>query len=196
MKYPESTRFRPHAVNLFSHSLYWDRLWITSVLLSIWLTRSHCCLATVIKLEWGREVPWDSGVTGAPWCPGRLTVVLILLIFCIYDCPFYTANTWSSWPLADGVFNLQCVIAGETTVTCTWQMKTEHYQFMSYHLWCSHSDTWVLHPSQTHVTNNWSKVWCHILCTDSSFSPSVPLFVVKILSWSRETLSFLSSCVQ
>ncbi|XP_016408660.1 interleukin-3 receptor class 2 subunit beta-like [Sinocyclocheilus rhinocerous] len=54
---------------------------------------------------------------------------------------------WSDWsPLVswkthnDGVFNLQCVIAGETTVTCTWQMKTEHYQFMSYHLWCSNSD--------------------------------------------------------
>ncbi|XP_058627386.1 cytokine receptor common subunit beta isoform X3 [Onychostoma macrolepis] len=55
---------------------------------------------------------------------------------------------WSDWsPLVswkthnDGVFNLQCVIAGETSVTCTWQMKTEHYQFMSYHLWCSHSDS-------------------------------------------------------
>uniref|UniRef100_A0A672RWH8 Interleukin-3 receptor class 2 subunit beta-like n=1 Tax=Sinocyclocheilus grahami TaxID=75366 RepID=A0A672RWH8_SINGR len=48
---------------------------------------------------------------------------------------------WSDWsPLVswkthnDGAFNLQCVIAGETNVTCTWQMKTEHYQFMSYHL--------------------------------------------------------------
>ncbi|XP_026063473.1 cytokine receptor common subunit beta isoform X3 [Carassius auratus] len=51
---------------------------------------------------------------------------------------------WSDWsPLVswkthnDGPFNLQCMIAGETTVTCTWQMKTEYYQFMSYHLWCS-----------------------------------------------------------
>ncbi|XP_016127413.1 interleukin-3 receptor class 2 subunit beta-like [Sinocyclocheilus grahami] len=54
---------------------------------------------------------------------------------------------WSDWsPLVswkthnDGAFNLQCVIAGETNVTCTWQMKTEHYQFMSYHLWCSNGD--------------------------------------------------------
>uniref|UniRef100_A0A673FX03 Interleukin-3 receptor class 2 subunit beta-like n=1 Tax=Sinocyclocheilus rhinocerous TaxID=307959 RepID=A0A673FX03_9TELE len=51
---------------------------------------------------------------------------------------------WSDWsPLVswkthnDGAFNLQCVIMGATTVTCTWQMKTEHYQFMSYHLWCT-----------------------------------------------------------
>ncbi|XP_016344639.1 interleukin-3 receptor class 2 subunit beta-like [Sinocyclocheilus anshuiensis] len=54
---------------------------------------------------------------------------------------------WSDWsPLVswkthnDGAFNLQCVIMEETTVTCTWQMKTEHYQFMSYHLWCSNND--------------------------------------------------------
>uniref|UniRef100_A0A8C2IB86 Fibronectin type-III domain-containing protein n=1 Tax=Cyprinus carpio TaxID=7962 RepID=A0A8C2IB86_CYPCA len=54
---------------------------------------------------------------------------------------------WSDWsPLVswkthnDGVFNLQCMIAGETTVTCTWQMKTEHYQFMSYHLWCNNNN--------------------------------------------------------
>ncbi|XDV13560.1 hypothetical protein PO909_001946 [Leuciscus waleckii] len=54
---------------------------------------------------------------------------------------------WSDWsPLVswktnnDGAFNLQCVIVGEKTVTCSWQMKTDHVQFMSYHLWCSDSD--------------------------------------------------------
>ncbi|XP_026065173.1 cytokine receptor common subunit beta-like [Carassius auratus] len=54
---------------------------------------------------------------------------------------------WSDWsPLLswkthnDGPFNLKCVIMEETTVTCTWQMKTEYYQFMSYHLWCSDND--------------------------------------------------------
>ncbi|XP_073689622.1 cytokine receptor common subunit beta [Garra rufa] len=54
---------------------------------------------------------------------------------------------WSDWsPLVswkthnDGVLNLQCVIVGDTAVTCTWQMKTEHYQLMSYHLWCSNSN--------------------------------------------------------
>ncbi|XP_051572040.1 interleukin-3 receptor class 2 subunit beta-like isoform X2 [Myxocyprinus asiaticus] len=48
---------------------------------------------------------------------------------------------WSDWsPLVswrthdDGFFNLQCVIEGETIVTCSWQMKTEHSHFMSYHL--------------------------------------------------------------
>ncbi|KAG1967305.1 cytokine receptor common subunit beta [Pimephales promelas] len=54
---------------------------------------------------------------------------------------------WSDWsPLVswkthdDGVFNLQCVIVGEKTVTCTWQMKTDHFELMSYHLWCRDSD--------------------------------------------------------
>ncbi|XP_043091519.1 cytokine receptor common subunit beta [Puntigrus tetrazona] len=54
---------------------------------------------------------------------------------------------WSDWsPLvswktySDGAFNLQCVIEGETAVTCTWQIKTEQYQFMSYHLWCNNGD--------------------------------------------------------
>ncbi|XP_077068159.1 cytokine receptor common subunit beta [Siphateles boraxobius] len=54
---------------------------------------------------------------------------------------------WSEWsPLVswkthnDGVFDLQCVIVGEKTVTCTWQMKTDHFHLMSYHLWCSDSD--------------------------------------------------------
>ncbi|XP_042584655.1 interleukin-3 receptor class 2 subunit beta-like [Cyprinus carpio] len=54
---------------------------------------------------------------------------------------------WSDWsPLLswkthnDGAFNLQCVIMEETSVTCTWQMKTEHYQFMSYDLWYSNND--------------------------------------------------------
>ncbi|KAK2916034.1 hypothetical protein Q8A67_000408 [Cirrhinus molitorella] len=54
---------------------------------------------------------------------------------------------WSDWShqvswktYNDGAFNLQCVIVGDTNVTCTWQMKTEHIQFMSYHLWCSTSN--------------------------------------------------------
>ncbi|KAK7175174.1 hypothetical protein R3I93_002163 [Phoxinus phoxinus] len=54
---------------------------------------------------------------------------------------------WSDWsPLVswntpnDGAFNLQCVIVGEKTVTCTWQMKTDRFQLMSYHLWCSDSE--------------------------------------------------------
>ncbi|XP_056309380.1 cytokine receptor common subunit beta [Danio aesculapii] len=53
---------------------------------------------------------------------------------------------WSDWsPLVswkthndvNKAFNLQCVIEGETTVTCTWQMRTEYFQFMTYHMWCS-----------------------------------------------------------
>ncbi|XP_051742387.1 cytokine receptor common subunit beta isoform X2 [Ctenopharyngodon idella] len=58
---------------------------------------------------------------------------------------------WSDWsPLVSwtthndeevsGVYNLQCVIEGEKTVTCTWQMKTDHLQVMSYHLWCRDSN--------------------------------------------------------
>ncbi|XP_051994794.1 cytokine receptor common subunit beta-like isoform X2 [Xyrauchen texanus] len=53
---------------------------------------------------------------------------------------------WSDWsPLVswrthnDGFFNLQCVIEGETIVTCSWQMKTEHSHFISYHL-CGHEN--------------------------------------------------------
>ncbi|XP_051570845.1 cytokine receptor common subunit beta isoform X2 [Myxocyprinus asiaticus] len=53
---------------------------------------------------------------------------------------------WSDWspPVSwrthnDGVFNLQCVIEGETTVTCSWQMKTELSHFISYHL-CGHDN--------------------------------------------------------
>ncbi|KAK9977367.1 hypothetical protein ABG768_019186 [Culter alburnus] len=57
---------------------------------------------------------------------------------------------WSDWshPVSwkthndevSGVYNLQCVIEGEKTVTCTWQMKTDYLQVMSYHLWCRDSN--------------------------------------------------------
>ncbi|KAI7802985.1 cytokine receptor common subunit beta [Triplophysa rosa] len=60
---------------------------------------------------------------------------------------------WSNWsqPVSwrthnDGAFNLQCVI-GDTNVMCSWQMKTEISHFMSYRLWCRHSDTQASKPS-------------------------------------------------
>ncbi|XP_072550398.1 cytokine receptor common subunit beta [Salminus brasiliensis] len=47
---------------------------------------------------------------------------------------------WSDWSTPvfwiteeEGVFNLQCVIE-EMGVTCSWQVKREHAQFLSYHL--------------------------------------------------------------
>ncbi|TRY84780.1 hypothetical protein DNTS_025208 [Danionella cerebrum] len=56
-------------------------------------------------------------------------------------------GVWSNWsPLVawktnnDGVFELQCVIEGETTVTCTWQMKKKFIHYMSYHIWCQDRD--------------------------------------------------------
>lgn len=62
---------------------------------------------------------------------------------------------WSNWsqPVSwrihnDGVFNLQCVIEGDTNVMCSWQMRTEISHFMSYHLWCSHHDTQDSKPSE------------------------------------------------
>ncbi|XP_005171607.1 cytokine receptor common subunit beta isoform X1 [Danio rerio] len=56
---------------------------------------------------------------------------------------------WSNWsPLVswkthndvNKALNLQCVIEGETTVMCTWQMRTEYFQFMTYHMLC-HDNT-------------------------------------------------------
>ncbi|XP_051989127.1 cytokine receptor common subunit beta isoform X2 [Xyrauchen texanus] len=59
-----------------------------------------------------------------------------------------TVGLWSDWssPVSwrthsDGVFNLQCVIEGETIVTCSWQMKTELSPFMSYHVFCQDIDS-------------------------------------------------------
>lgn len=55
-------------------------------------------------------------------------------------------------------------------------MKTDHIQFMSYHLWCSDSDNteWVLHPSQNHVMSLIIDLQCDVTsCTLTTLSLSL-----------------------